>query len=247
MADIIDEEERRILGAYARRRERAKTSNRFFCYSSLSHMCRKQERHRETLRMLQRFGYQELSKLRILDIGCGDGNMLRQFMQWGAVPEHLAGIDLRREPLEHALLLNPNIDLRCGSAVELPWLDVSFDLVCTHTVFTSILESEMKRRIAAEIRRVLRDGGAVLWYDMRYDNPYNPDVQGVKAQELHTLFNDFEIHLKRITLAPPIARRLPEGTLPILYPVLSAIALLRTSYLGLLIKPIHKYQVSTTR
>jgi SAM-dependent methyltransferase len=233
-----DYEEKQIIIAYARRAERKRASNKFFCYNSLSHMCRVQERHRETLSILKRFGYQELAKLRILDVGCGDGNMLRQFMQWGAIPEHLAGIELRREPVEHALLLNPNVDVRCGSAVGLPWLDALFDLVCLHTVFTSILNSAMKCRIAAEINRVLRDGGAVLWYDFMYDNLRNPDVRGVKAKEIQTLFSGFEIHLKRITLAPPIERCLPKRLLPVLYPMLSAIPLLHTSYLGLLIKPM---------
>ena len=163
--------------------------------------------------------------------------MLRQFLQWGAMPERLAGIELRPEPVQRALCLNPNLDVRCGSAVELPWPDGSFDLVGQHTVFTSILDSSMKQQIASEMSRVLRLGGAVLWYDFMYDNPLNPDVRGVKAGEIRSLFPGFGIHLRRITLAPPIARRLPEFLLPTLYPLLAVVPLLRTHYLGLLIKP----------
>lgn len=223
---------------------RAQVKEAFFTYKNLAHVFLLQERYRKTLILLRNAGYNPLTNVRILDIGCGDGAMLRQFTQWGAIPDRLSGIDLRPEPVEIARHLNPNIDVRCGSAIELPWMDNSVDLVCQHTMFTSILSSEIKSRIAAEMVRVLKPGGAVLWYDFMYNNPTNPDVRGVTTKEIHSLFPDFELHLNRITLAPPIARRLPESLLPILYPVLVAIPILRTHYLGLLVKPKTNSQVT---
>lgn len=234
---MTTDEHQRILEAYQVRQARAQAKAGFFEYEDLAHVCRIHERYRETLRLLQAAGYDPLSDLYILDVGCGDGNMLRQFLQWGAAPERLAGIELRPEPVQRARHLNPNLDVRCGSATDLPWPETSFDLVCQHTVFTSILDSAMKQQIAAEMSRVLRPRGAVLWYDFMYSNPRNPDVRGVKADEIRSLFPGFGIHLRRITLAPPIARRLPESLLPVFYPLLASIPLLRTHYLGLLIKP----------
>ena len=228
-------EEARVLNAYAKRKSRK--LERFFGYESLAHLMRVQERHRETLRLLAAYDLRSLADRHILDVGCGDGNMLRQFLEWGATPENLAGIDLRPEPVEYARSLNPNLDVRCGSATDLPWPDASFDLVCQHTVFTSILDTEMRHGVAREMIRVLRRKGAVLWYDFVYDNPRNPDVRGVGAREVRALFPGFDASLRRVTLAPPIARRLPEQLLPVLYPLLSSISLLRTNYLGLLIKP----------
>lgn len=228
------DERQRILAAYQARELR--TGARFFGYETQAHLCHIQERHRETLRLLFRASYHPLSDLHILDVGCGDGNMLRQFVQWGATPENLAGIDLRPEPVDYARRLNPELDVRCGSATELSWLEASFDLVCQHTVFTSILDPTMKQQVAAEMNRVVRRRGAVLWYDFFYNNPRNPDVRGVDAKEIRALFPNFEMDLHRITLASPITRRLPEGLLPVLYPLLSAIPLLRTHYLGLLVK-----------
>ena len=230
-------EEQRILDAYAKRKAQKQASVRFHCYGSLSHMYEVQERHRETLRLLGRFGYGDLSTARLLDVGCGDGNMLRQFMQWGATPKHLAGIDLRREPVERALELDPGLDVRCGSAFALPWPDAFFDLVSLHTVFTSILDAAMRARLAGEVRRVVRPGGAVLWYDFIYNNPSNPDVQAVARKQVRALFDGFEIHLKRITLAPPLGRLVPEGLLSILYPVLASVPFLCTHDLGLFTKP----------
>jgi ubiquinone/menaquinone biosynthesis C-methylase UbiE len=123
------------------------------------------------LRLLDACGLRTLTDLAILDVGCGDGNMLRRWLQWGAHPEHLAGIDLRADAVERARTLNPNLDVRLGSAEALPWQDESFDLVSQLTVFTSILDVAMKRRVATEMSRVLRSGGAVLWYDFAYNNP----------------------------------------------------------------------------
>jgi hypothetical protein len=70
-----------------------------------------------------------------------------------------------------------------------------------------------------------------------YDNPKNQDVRGIKSSEIHELFPEFSIDLWRITLAPPLARKIPKPMLPFLYPLLSAIPILRTHYLGLFLKP----------
>ena len=229
-------EEKRILDVYRKRDERVKNGEGFFNFENPAQLFRTYERYWATLRLLSSHGFTPLSDQRILDVGCGDGTMLRQFLQWGAAPANLAGIDLRSQAVTHAKQLNPDLDIRCGSATELPWADESFDLVCFHTVFTSILDLSMKEKIAKEVERVLRLGGAVLWYDFMYNNPNNPDVRGITAKEIHKLFAGFDIHLQRITLAPPIARRLPDWGLPVLYPLLSLIPLLRTHYLGFFVK-----------
>ncbi len=228
---MIDEKNR-ILDSYRRREVGAK----FFSYEDYAHMYRIQERYRVTLTMLQAAGYYPLRDKNILDIGCGDGVMLRQFLQWGATPKNLAGIELRADVVQIGINLTPNIDIRNGSATNLPWPAASFDLVCLHTVFTSILDVSMKQKIVGEIDRVLRSGGAILWYDFRFDNPRNPDVKGVKTNEIHQLFPKYDIKLKKITLAPPLARRTPSFLLPYLYQPLALLPFLRTHLIGILIK-----------
>jgi SAM-dependent methyltransferase len=209
----------------------------FFGYEHPAHVYSIHERHREVMRLLDRFGYRPLSEIRILDVGCGDGNMLRQFLEWGALPPNLAGIDLQPEAVGRARQLSPGLDVRCGSAVYLPWPTGYFDLVCQFTVFTSVPDIDMRRRVASEMDRVLRPGKGILWYDFTYDNPSNPDVRGVKARDIRGLFPDYDVRLRRITLAPPLARRIPVGLLPVAYPLLAAIPLLCSHLIGLLIKP----------
>ncbi|MBN1681628.1 MAG: class I SAM-dependent methyltransferase [Anaerolineae bacterium] len=230
-------EHERIVRVYQGVEKRVQAQERFFGYENPAHHYRIQQRYRATLRMLHTAGFHPLCHQRILDVGCADGVMLRQFLQWRAQPGNLHGIDLRPGPVNAARRLCPNLDIRCGSAVDLPWPDASFDLVCQHTVFTSILSPDMKRQIAAEMARVLRPGGAVLWYDFMYNNPRNPNVRGVKQREIRALFPGFDGRLQRVTLAPLIARHIPESWLPLLYPVLAVFPPLRTHYLGLFVKP----------
>ncbi len=226
----------RIRSVY-RERARRMPAEAFFRHESLAHVLRKQARHAATLRLLASRGVQDLSDLRILDVGCGDGGMLRQLVEWGARPPSLAGVDVREEPLARARDLAPSMDLRQASAEHLPWRDGSFDVVCQHTVFTSILDSEVRRSVAGEMDRVLRPGGGVLWYDFMYDNPSNPDVRGVPVGEIRQLFPGYEIDLRRITPAPPLIRRIPRRLLPILHPLLASIPPLCTHYLGWFVKP----------
>jgi hypothetical protein len=55
--------------------------------------------------------------------------------------------------------------------------------------------------------RVLRPGGAVLSYDFRFQGR-NPAVKAIHPREIRALFPEGTFMHRRVTLAPPIARRL---------------------------------------
>ena len=171
---------------------------------------------------------------RVLDIGGGE--VLAEFMRWGALPHNLYGIDLLSGPLEIAKQRFPGLHLQQGNAEHLDFPDAFFDLVGQFTVFTSILDDRMAHNIAGEIRRVLKPGGAVIWYDLRFDNPWNVHVRGITRPQVAALFSGFSADLRSMTLLPPLARRLGRAT-QTLYPILSKIPAFHTHYLGLLMKP----------
>ena len=169
-------------------------------------------------------------------MGCGSGKVLASLLALGAQPENLCGVDLLPDRIAEAQQRYPALQFQCANAEHLDFPDDHFDLVLLFTVFSSILDGQMARNVAHEVSRVLRPSGAVLWYDFRYNNPRNPNVRGITLARIHHLFPELEMHLRTITLLPPLARRLGRLT-PMLYPLLAAIPPLRTHYLGLLVKP----------
>jgi len=194
-----------------------------------------QERHQAMKMILKKHGFWPLKGLRILDVGCGKGDVLASLLQWGAQPENLFGVDLIFEHVMIAKQRYSNLNFQCANAEYLEFKDECFDLVLLFTVFSSILDDITACNIAREITRVLRPKGAVLWYDFRYKNPKNPHVRAMKKYHIYQFFPNFKIHLQTITLFPPLARRLGKFT-PLLYPTLSKLPFLRTHYLALLIK-----------
>ena len=73
-------------------------------------------------------------------------------------------------------------------------------------MFSSILDPRVRAAVAAEILRVVRPSGMVLWYDMRVRNPGNRDVRGISAKEVRRLFPGATVHVQSATLAPPLVR-----------------------------------------
>ena len=146
-----------------------------------------QERQKKIIDLLRRNNFEELEDKKILDIGCGNGGWLRDFVQWGAHSENLYGIDLLKDRIEEAKKINPNFNFLCANAEKLDFDDKSFDIVIVATCFTSILDAKMKKNIAREILRVVKIGGIILWYDFRFDNPWNPDVKGIEKKEINIM------------------------------------------------------------
>jgi SAM-dependent methyltransferase len=197
-------EEARIQEAYARR---APVRAARYAGVTPGRLFQMQERERVVVRALGKHGALPLAGRRILEIGCGTGAWLRDFVRWGGHPGDIAGLELLPGPLREAQALCPTgVALQRGSAAALPFAGASFDIVLQATVFTSVLDAPMKRAMAAEMLRVLRPDGLVLWYDFRLDNPWNADVRGIGPREIRALFPGCRIALRRLGLAPPVAR-----------------------------------------
>jgi ubiquinone/menaquinone biosynthesis C-methylase UbiE len=193
------------------------------------------QREKTILNAIKRAGISDISSLKILDLGCGTGSVLRDFVKYGASPENCFGTDLLPDRIGTARQISPNMNFQCTNAEALPYQDSFFDMILCFTVFTSIFDKTMKQNIANEMLRVLKSDGIILWYDYHMNNPKNPDVRGVKTEEIQSLFSECHIHLERTTLAPPLARAVaPYST--ILCQLLEKIPLLCTHYLGIIMK-----------
>ena len=168
-----------------------------------------QQRQCATLGLLKSQGMRSLKGLDMVEIGCGSGANLLEFLLFGATPEQLTGNDMLPDRLQHARSLLPDaVRLLPGDAAELALGEGSVDIVYQSTVFSSILDDALQERIAEAMWRWVRPGGAVLWYDFTFNNPNNPDVRGVPLHRVKELFPQARITTRRVTLAPPLARRL---------------------------------------
>lgn len=230
-AESANVEDTRIQAAYAKRQE-----TNLYSWFDPSYVFLMQERERRFLSALQQYGFVSLDSTQILEIGCGTGLWLREFIKWGGRPQNITGVDLLSDRVAIARERCPEgMRIECGSATKLGFSDCSFDLILQSTVFSSVLNPSVRQQIASEMLRVVKDDGVILWYDFHVNNPRNPDVIGIDRTEIFRLFPGCRIELQRITLAPPLARLLAPYSLMICS-LLQGSRVLNTHYLGVIRK-----------
>lgn len=150
----------------------------------------------------------DLSQARIVDVGCGSGGFLRQLISWGARPGNLSGTEYQEDRLEQACAATAS-----GVRWHLGDLEIfdsgSLDLAVANTVFSSILDEQMRHQLAAEMWRVLKPGAWCMLFDFRYNSPSNPNVRKLTRAQVHQYWPAAASHhYQTLMLAPPIARRL---------------------------------------
>ena len=190
-----------------------------------------QERERVVLQAFGRAGI-ELAGLRVLDVGCGLGVEFPNLLRWGAEVEGLYGVDLMPERLQ-AARRRSGAALACASAAALPFADASFDLVSQNVVFSSIVDAPTRRAAAAEMLRVLRPGGSLLWYDACRSRSRDAHFRAVPRDEVQALFPGIAWSFRTLTSDIGMARRVQRWLGGWCLPMLDATRLLRTHLLGL--------------
>lgn len=196
-----------------------------------------QERQRALLALFKRWGWSDLSQLKLHEVGSGTGSNLIELLLMGFAPENLSGVELL--PERHAAArerLPAAVHLAQGDALALVPPAASADIVLQSTVFSSLLDDAFQQRLADTMWAAVKPGGGVLWYDFTFNNPRNPDVRGVPLSRVRALFPQGRVQAQRITLAPPIARAVTRLH-PSLYTLFNTVPLLRTHLLCWIAKP----------
>ena len=190
-------------------------------------------RDRDLLALLGRHGVADLSGQRILELGCGEGSLLRSLLHYGAEAGKLAGVDVDQAKVGRARVSLAGVRLAVADIASLPYQDEAFDVAFAFTTFSSVLVGDTRRRGALEALRVLRPGGLLVVYDF-WLNPLNSRVRPLRAGELRALFAPRAVEMERVTLAPPIVRAL--GGRRSLCAPLDRLSLLRTHLLAAVVK-----------
>jgi len=188
-------------------RERRLADSDIYSHFNTANLFILQQRQREVLALLRRQGFAHLAELLILELGCGRGGVLLEYLTFGAYSPMLNGTDLLSDRALEAHKVLPHLPLTCSDGQNLPYKGETFDLLLQYTVFTSILDDHIKSNLAAEMLRITKPEGIILWYDY-WLNPTNPHAHGIRPAEIRRLFPGCRFVFRRITLAPPIARLL---------------------------------------
>lgn len=181
-------------------------SNKDNLYSGIYSDKSQQERIRKTGALLEKY-ISNPSQKSILEIGAGHGNNVIMFRDFGFKNQNIFLNEIRQDRIEAIRTNYPEIILFEGNALEVDF-GQKFDCIYQSTVFTSILSDDDRKNLAARMWDMLKPGGIILWYDFIFNNPNNPDVKKVSIDEVKKLFpNASEVEIKRVTLAPPIGRK----------------------------------------
>ncbi len=125
--------------------------------------------------------------LRVLDVGCGAGNMMHHLAHYGRV----TGVDNNPRPLQVAR--ERGLDVREGTADGLPFGPDEFDLL---TMLDTVEHVPAEGQVFDECRRVLKTGGKLL-------------VTGPAFMFLWSRNDVINMHQRRYTV-PELRRKLEE-------------------------------------
>ncbi len=201
----IDQENENIQERYKKRTDNERYEflgkNLFFTHYSLA------ERELRFSRIIKK-KFSSARNLKLIEVGAGAGNNLAIFKKMGFKWKDLYANELLEDRFFVLKENLPSCVLHQGDALELNYKE-NFDIVFQSTVFTSVLDMEIKKMLAKKMLEMTKPGGIVLWYDFKFDNPSNKDVKGVDKNEIKSLFNFApKIEFYAVTLAPPIGRRI---------------------------------------
>lgn len=102
----------------------------------------------------------------VLDIGVGTGNLAEKFLENNY---RVVGIDQSREMLRVAKHKYPNLKVRLGEFLKIPFNDKVFDIIVSTYAFHH-LNSEEKSLAIKEMIRVLKDNGKIVIGDLMFKN-----------------------------------------------------------------------------
>lgn len=143
-----------------------------------------------------------LARTRVVDLGCGNGQMTRRFLEEaGAAAAAGLEVDERQHAKNLAAPPLAGLSFVMAGADDIPFPDGSFDVA---TMFKSLHHVPLARldRALAEIRRVLVPGGLLYVSEPVAEGPFN---------EIVRLFHD-EAHVRGEALAA-LRRAQDQGVL----------------------------------
>lgn len=147
---------------------------------------------------------------KVLDVGCGSGGGLFQFLRVGYHPENITAIDVQCDRLEAGKRIYPSISFLNSDASAMGFPGASFDLVYESTMFATLADDAVCSQIASEMLRVCRTGGYILLVDWRTPNPWGKSYKALTKNRVKRLFR-IGAHSELVctcpgAMVPPVGR-----------------------------------------
>ncbi len=130
-----------------------------------------------------------------MDVGAAGGYFLRSLLKYGAYAGNLFGVDIWESRVLDGRIRVPSLTLLCADGKALPFPDESFELVVQLTMFSSIIDFDIRQAIAAEMKRVVKKTGAIFSYDFRFKRPGDDDVCAMTKARVRELFKGLPDYL----------------------------------------------------
>ena len=197
----------RMQEVYRSRSKRIKETGSPYKWDK-AHLFLKHQRQRALMNLFCQMKTDWLDRAKLLEIGCGRGGVLQEMVSFGFRPRNLYGVDIIKKRVFDAQSRLPAlVKVMCGDGQNLPFPDNSFHVVVQFMMLSSILDEQIRSRITREMVRVLAHDGVIIWYDF-WTNPTNPETIGIRPSEIKSCFPGCQLSFQKVTLAPPIARKL---------------------------------------
>lgn len=149
---------------------------------------------------------------KVLDVGCGNGASLAQFLAFEFTPSCLYGIDVIPERVQEGKERYPNLNLICGDASQMDYESNSFNIVMESMIFLQMMDNALIQKIANEMLRVVEPSGYIILTDWRYG--YGNKYNGLSKKRINQLFKVGTKTTVRCSthgaLLPPIGRFLSK-------------------------------------
>ena len=122
------------------------------------------------IRLIKNFKYDDLSKLKVLDIGCSSGHLLLDLVDKGFNPKNLYGIDVSQEAINQCHK-NGLYNTYVMDATNSTFPDIKFDILIASDCLEHIAQDEMA---LANWKTIKKKGGqlivfvpafSILWSD----------------------------------------------------------------------------------